>query len=215
MTVNASDFNVPFEALADRTAHVEARVTTNDATIAAHTAAIADLEDRAPGIAASIVHLCPLVAAFNDSDLFVPLDEGGWLQDDLSAPSLLVIPLYFPTQCKIDRLSIVVDGKLNNAAAAHAGLPATMPTLELLYNAVAPGAPGSTPSRTVVSLGTATDGSASVTNYDALHEIQLTGLAHEVIAGYPYYARIRGEFGANALASYFAVLSMYALLTPV
>lgn len=90
-------------------------------------------------------------------------------------------------------------------AGAHAGLPASMPTVELWefdMNGISPGPPA-------VSLGTVTDTSASVVAYEAYHLVILSGLsAPAEPSAYRYFVEFKSESGANALAG----CSVYAAL---
>jgi hypothetical protein len=119
-------------------------------------------------------------------------DVAYWTQSQLSNNRLVfeITPL-LPHVCMIIGFGAVI-----NPPNSHAGLPATMPTIDLLRRSIldAPGTPWSL----IVS---STDSSADVATYEAIH---LTGPASTSTSvnlniGYRWALSVVGEGGANSL----------------
>lgn len=108
-----------------------------------------------------------------------------------------------PKACTLTGLSVLLAG-----AAGHVGLPATMPVLTLYRQDT-----GSLLAPTTVA--TATDASAGVAAYEAVHSLSL-GVLAEVLAfdsGNRYYVKLAGETGANSIAG-LALHSIMGDVTP-
>lgn len=89
-------------------------------------------------------------------------------------------------------------------SAGHGGLPGTMPVVSVIRHAM--------PAHT--SLGSATDNSANVGAYEAVHNISVSGLSVSVDRSlYRYSVRLAGESGANFVAGMqaFAVVCTYTI----
>ncbi|MBX3131646.1 MAG: hypothetical protein KF718_33325 [Polyangiaceae bacterium] len=86
----------------------------------------------------------------------------------------------------------------------HAGLPGTMPKLELYRQPLLSSAP--------VLVADATDTSANVTDYELGHNVELTGLSESLQVGnaLEYFVVFRGEAGANSLVG-LLLLDLYGI----
>lgn len=109
-----------------------------------------------------------------------------WEQGAIGPTRLLHVRLALPVGLTIASLTM----RLRNPNTG-ASLPATMPYLQVLRRAH--------DSELSTSLGDATDASADATAYKALHALTVTGINHEVAAGYDYFAILRGESGAGSV----------------
>lgn len=110
-----------------------------------------------------------------------------WTQTDASTAGNLAIPLSLPPGVTLTslRLHCVGDG-----AATHAGLPGTMPSIQLYEQKI---------DGTVATLlGSASDSSVNVAAYETEHTIDIAPAA-VVKDDYYYVLLVQGETGANAL----------------
>jgi hypothetical protein len=156
---------------------------------AEHGATASDLADRTKFLFAMHGSIwLPLNTLNNlDSRFTFVLSPHCWEQTSVASAGRLIIPVPMPARGKVT--GVTCDVK---AAAAHAGLPATMPALALLRQP----ADGST----VTVVASASDTSANTTAYQAAHQTSLGVLAHTVLTTGTYYVRYEGETGANSLA---------------
>jgi hypothetical protein len=184
VTVSASSFNVPFEALLDRTAWLHDRmaklVPGAGATLGAVTA----------------VHVVPPQHIYQNG--FGVINGPFAAQQSSTTPgSNVIVPLPRPPYGKILEIQALVKG-----ASGHGALPATKPKCELYRQDYL-----MTGSGTLVA--TATDSSATVGAYEAGHVIDLFAVNHTLVGQDFYYLILTGESGANSqtglLLSGFAV----------
>lgn len=157
-------------------------------------------------------HDVPLVAAANFDDRFsgesdfcmytqVDITDTGELDFNIAVPKI-------GTALKIDEIHAIVSGT-SVAVGAHAALPATVPAIALVRRTITPG--GTIAAHTVVA--SATDPSANFTDYNKIHLISATGIAH-TIADRGYTLSFTGEAGANAEADKLVLLALYFVLIP-
>lgn len=157
-------------------------------------------------------HDVPLVAAANFNDRFsaesdfciytqVSVADAGELDFNIAVPKI-------GTALKIDEIHAIVSGT-SVAVGAHAALPATLPELALVRRTSTPG--GTITAYTVVATGT--DASANVTDYNKIHLVSATGIAHP-IADRAYALSFTGETGANSEADKLVLLAVYFVLIP-
>jgi hypothetical protein len=97
--------------------------------------------------------------------------------------------LYIPISPPIGATITAVTLTVNGGGDSHAGLPAEMPVLKLVYT---------TGTTTVTSVDSATDSSADVSAYEVDHTISLSP-NHVVVASRRYFLQLRGEHGSNTL----------------
>ncbi len=167
------------------------------------------LREGIPGKATSYELSVPLFVHGQVLNRFIPIADGGWLQNDITSAGTIIFHLPVPRFGKIDQVHLECDGRDGTFGSAHGGLPATKPTLNLLKATATPGNTNVTKG----SLGSATDASASAANYDTCHLISITGLAHTILADTSYWVTVTGEAGANAAANCFAFYRAYAVIT--
>jgi hypothetical protein len=111
-------------------------------------------------------------------------DVLSWTQADVVGPPAFIWPIHgLPPNGQITALQMQVKG------SGHGALPATMPKVELWRQTI--------DSTTLVA--SATDASASVVAYEALHAIQNLSLTENVSATYNYFVKFTGEGGANSV----------------
>ena len=91
----------------------------------------------------------------------------------------------------------------------HAGLPGTLPIIELLSLDSTSG------TGTVTSIATQVDTSASVGAYETMHNIDLGSLTEVAGDNLTYIVRFTGETGANALVNRLALYQILLTLNPV
>jgi hypothetical protein len=109
-----------------------------------------------------------------------------WRQEDVSGSAFFIWPIHgLPPTGQITALQMQVKG------SGHGALPATMPKVELWRQNI--------DSTTLVA--SATDASASVGAYEALHAIQNISIAEDISATYNYFVRFTGESGANSVVN--------------
>lgn len=126
-----------------------------------------------------------------------------WVQSDITSAGQLVIP-FTPQidRATLDRVEVIVDG--NGGGTGHGALPAVMPTAQLWFNTTAAAA---------TSVGSGTDGSASVAAYEVAHAVVIgPGLAHQILHsnGRNYFLTVTGEAGANSVANALALCQITA-----
>lgn len=107
-----------------------------------------------------------------------------------SGPQLALYLDQLPIGMVVTSVTIYLSGN-----AGHVGLPGTMPTLAVSHYAAGSGYTAG------VSLGTATDGSANTTAYQAYHALTLSGLSYTVAQNDVLLLVFTSESGANALSS--------------
>lgn len=140
----------------------------------------------------------PLAPVLNDNARFTHTDNDGWIQSSVASAG----KLRFPVPCvlhsgKINRVRARVAGLSD--LATHVALPATKPTLNLLRmdsNFAAPD--------TLAGIASVvTDPSASFTDYNLIHtiELDLSALSITFAENYVYYVDLTGETGANSVAN--------------
>lgn len=178
MPVSASTFNVPLEALADRTAWLRART---------------------PGAAGSYHAPVPLVSVRSVNFSFTPVggpgsNAYGYVQGGTPASTDgITVPLSVPgigTPTSTPKLTSV---KISvRPANGHSDLPTTKWGAALIRQGAGAGA-------AVILAGPTLDNPADVTAYQALREITLTANA-AITTSDEYYVIITGEGGSNALA---------------
>lgn len=157
-----------------------------------------------PGIAASFIQRCvmPATPVHNNNSRFTHSTNGNhrWAQSDITDSGGLTFEIGpLPTFGKIDRVAARVTG-----SPTHVGLPATMPAISFV-----------TFTEGVSAYGSAVvDASASVGAYETPHMLEVTGLAHSIVAGESYGILITGETGANAIAGKFVVLAFEFTIIP-
>lgn len=159
-----------------------------------------------------------LVPGATDGEIMIPLatgrpdaltggvwswEAGGvsistWVQTDVSGATPISFELFLPDQVTITQVRAWVVGSITGVA--HAGLPATKPTLKLLE--IDPG------SGTVTFNASQTDGSGSIGAYDAQHTIILTTSRFVASQFRRYEVRFTGEGGAGAQASKLALIGL-------
>lgn len=124
-------------------------------------------------------------------------------QDSAASASIVFIKLPLPKKGVLTSVTAMLAG-----TAGHAGLPGTMPKIDLFRQDT-----GSTGAPT--SLGSTTDTAANAAAYETPHAVAITGLseAFEHDSGNAYYVRVTGEAGANALAG-LALLRLFATVDP-
>lgn len=110
---------------------------------------------------------------------------GQWT--NLSLGTSLVIPLQVPNGATLTEVEVRITG-----AAAHAGLPGTMPSIIVRRF--------DTSSGLGFTLGSATDSSGTVGAFQSSHSITVSGLSHTIDRTINrYYVQLIAENGANAL----------------
>lgn len=185
----AASVEVPFQALTNRVAYLEA---------------------HAEGAVPAIVQI-PLEAGVVDFAVggnwqFV---DNIWQQTSVAAPAKLWVPLRLPVGVVLVNVILTLAGNAVEGSGAHSSLPATMPKLTL--RRVVPTSVTTSAIGTVVA--TATDPSATTGTYDATHIITLS--MSEAISGVTRYSVvIEGEFGSGALANRLAVFGLSATYSP-
>ena len=132
----------------------------------------------------------------------------GWQQDDVSAPFTIAFPINLPPGDEIVSVTALVNGSVTSGTGGHATKPtgSDLPSLALVRvdgNGAA----------TVIARRA--DQSANVGAYNGQHTIVLTNgaldagtLSHTVDANHAYFVVLKGETGANAVASEFGVHSI-------
>lgn len=126
--------------------------------------------------------------------------NGLFIQDTVTLTRYLLLPILIPAGATITAVHVWVDG--NGGIASHALIPgpAELPTIELVRRTWPDVAPA--------VVATASDLSADLAHYEALHTIDLNALTESVSSRSNYWLRVRGEQGANsvpgALALYWA-----------
>jgi hypothetical protein len=172
---NAASVVVPFTALANRTAYFKRLV---------------------PG-ASDGAAMMPMPAGRQDtivggtwSWISGGTAPGLWVQTDISAATPLDFEMVLPDQITVTSVVAFICGTAALGVGAHAGLPATKPTLKFLE--VDPGTAATTFSASV------TDPSGTQAAYDAQHTIVLTTSRFVSSQFRRYLVRLTGEAGANA-----------------
>lgn len=122
-----------------------------------------------------------------------------WRQSDVTDAGTLLRNLPAPKKAALTgvRARILPIG-------SHAGLPGTMPKLELYRQPLISTAP--------VLVADAVDASADVTAYELGHNVEITGLSANLATGNAeeYFVVFRGEAGANALVG-LLLLDLYGI----
>lgn len=118
--------------------------------------------------------------------------------------------------CNCPWYNAPIDGRITEvranvigawSSAVHAGLPSSMPSMQLWKIDPSTG--------TVTQVGsTATDASGSVGAYEAAHVLTISSLT-QLIDGFVFFLLFRGEDDTNALAESFAVMSVEFDVEPV
>lgn len=106
-----------------------------------------------------------------------------WLSSSATAVQFIV-PVYgVPGFGRIREVGVYLEG-----ATGHAGLPATMPKVELIKFV----------DSTTTLVGEQSDTSANTTAYEARHSILLSGLTHSIDPLAAYFIRFTNEGSTNA-----------------
>lgn len=113
-----------------------------------------------------------------------------WVQSDVTGLATMYVDLDLPYNVTLDAVRLYLNGN-GAGGGAHAGLPATKPTLT--FNKL-----DTTASNSVVSTVTVTDAPGSLGAYETTHQVALTGMALFVDPAYRFQVKITGEAGANA-----------------
>lgn len=116
-----------------------------------------------------------------------------------------VIPLPTLHNCTFDEVEVSLHGDFL-VSGPHAGLPGTMPRITLYHIDLTTGAE--------TAVGNAVDGSAGVAAYESAHVITLAHAAQTMDENSAFYISLRGESGANAMASYLHVFGMRMHVLP-
>lgn len=161
-----------------------------------------------PGIAATIDWEIQLVSS--DPTNWSASLLGGPLSQITTAASENWIPLALPRfGGKIVAAHALLDGR-SAGGGAHAGLPASMPQIDLAYFDVTVGntdyAGG--------SVGSQVDTSGTIAAYDKIHTIDLTGLTETIDPNRLYLFGLQSESGANALANSLTVFKLWLTIEP-
>lgn len=176
MTVDAADFNVPFEALLDRTAW---------------------LRKRLPGASEDIIVLPVPILPFASDSAFIEYDFGTGATPILQVEWTTVSGdgALFPIP------NIPGFGRIRGAGArvlgqvgAHGTLPANMPKLQLLHSTLTGDG-----ARELVA--EQVDTSATIGAYETYHSILISGLTEPILEG-PYYLKVIGESGSGATTAF-------------
>ncbi len=132
----------------------------------------------------------------------------GWQQDDVSAPFSIAFPINLPVGDEILSVVASINGSSTSGTGGHPSKPtgADLPSIALVR---------------VDTQGVATviarraDQSADAASYSADHTISLANgstdagtMPHVVDDDYAYYAVVKGETGANAVAGELAVTAV-------
>jgi len=133
--------------------------------------------------------------------------SNGWMNRDTAGADAIMIPLPPMLGASISSVTMYLDGDAGGAGP-HGGLPGTMPTISL-YQIAADAA-------LMLSLvGTATDNSANVAAYEALHEVTYSPGAAQVFSHIKQYAvTITGETGANAINFALGLMGLKMTVVP-
>lgn len=84
---------------------------------------------------------------------------------------------------------------VNATGSGHSGMPATKPSITLwkwVYGAIAPS----------IVAGPIEDPETTVVDYEAIHEVEITGLSEVIASNARYFLRFSSEDGANQTAGY-------------
>jgi hypothetical protein len=204
----AATVNTAIEALADRTAFLEARASG----VAKPGTAT---QIHVPLVALNIWGLSEEAATPGDRFIFSALANvgAGWLQVDVTDQGALTFDLSacLPKKCRITYISAVV------ACATHAADPtdggATLPRLTLLSE--------DTSQKTSVIVNTyADDMSSDQATYEARHLITIDcvsafgagGLAWDALEDLVYYVSFRGETGTDTQANKLLLKAIYVTI---
>lgn len=132
----------------------------------------------------------------------------GWQQDDVSAPFSVAFPINLPVGDDILTINVSVNGSSTSGTGGHASKPTgtDLPSAAL----VRVNAQG-----VAVVVARRFDHAADVTAYNTDHAIQLLNgsldagtLPHTVGSNDAYYIVLKGETGANAVASEYCVTAV-------
>lgn len=110
-----------------------------------------------------------------------------------------------PLLGKVDRVAAWVAGSV--AGGVHSTLPAAKPQLRVFR------IDGGSGFHTQIG-PTITDPSSTAAAYDAMHYLEVTGLAEPIITGKEFALSIVGESGANSVLNAFRVLSVELTMIP-
>lgn len=176
-TSNVNSVNTAFQALANRTNYLRNRLFGGGSPVNV-----------------------PLAFIENASSRFI-FRQGKWSQGDVTDGGGLWLPLPF-TGGSCTGVIVSVNGDWLSAGT-HAGLPATMPAVELFKS-------DGTASALPTSLGSQSDTSGSVGAYEATHDIELTISAESITDDVALWVKVTGEASTNALAGRLGVLGLKA-----
>lgn len=138
----------------------------------------------------SITRTLPLQPVEMDGSFTHQMGENFILTANTTGAALELPLGIMPHGATLNSVSIQFQG-----ASGHGGLPAGMPTIKVYRK-------GATTIVPTQIGSTATDTSANVAAYEAVHKIEATALAHTVdVATNTYFLVFNGESGANAANS--------------
>lgn len=179
---------------------------------AAETADVSDLFNAAQILAAIGRHDVNLAAVVNNNDRFDAFASFAipYMQNDITDSGELDFNLVLPKigTLKLDEVHAVVAG-CNDGGVGHSALPATLPHLFLERRLLTT---GGVPAANVLMFDQV-DTSAVVADYNKVHLISATGLAH-TIGNSAYQLGFTGEAGADSEAGKLLLLGIYFVLTP-
>lgn len=152
------------------------------------------LRARQLGAVAGSILRQPLVMMHNDASRFAYTDSlaaaQGLIQTSIASTGRVMLACPHLPQIAVGNHTLIAAIVNFTGGSGHAGLPATMPHIDLYGQAFAGGAP--------TLLGSADDTSASVVIYEALHAVSITGLTTPLENYETYYLAILGEASTNA-----------------
>lgn len=133
----------------------------------------------------------------------------GWVNLNIGGADEITIPLPALVGCSFSSVTLVVHGDAN-AVGPHAALPASMPQVTLYK------IDGQTAAPALTTVGSQVDTSANVAAYEQGHTITYTPGAAQTIDEVTQYAiSVRGESGANSIASALVLYGAYMTIVPV
>jgi hypothetical protein len=164
------------------------------------------LRTGVPGKATTYRLAIPFVANGNSANKWAN-DPGNstYVQIDVLSQGDLTFHIWLPPTGKLTEVRAVLYSE-----TTHVGLPANMPKLDVYRVAYTLGVAG----KTETLIGSTTDPSATVADYEKTHEIAVNGLNETLGAGKVYHARLKGESGANALVNLLTLIDLYCTVTP-
>jgi hypothetical protein len=178
----------------------------------AETADVSDLFNAAQILANIGRHDVVLAATINSDARFDAYADFAipYTQNDVTSSGELDFALVLPRigTLKLDEVHAVVCGS-NSGGVGHSALPATLPHLYLERRALTL---GGVPAANVLIFDQV-DTSAVVADYNKVHLISSTGLAH-TIGDNAYQLGFTGETGADSENGKLLLLGIYFVLTP-